>query len=557
MPDKSPSSEPRTDGARRWRDRIVAAAMLVPIVLVALYLRLAGLGSQQLYGDEAEYAIVARYLSRDLAFLAYPAIEGFAAVPFVSQPPLVLYSMAFSMKIFGPTDFAAVLPSVLFGVATVLVVYALGARLSGRLAGVASAALLAVLPFHVELSRKAQLDAGFAFFLVLTAYFLVAWMQSRRASAEAPDDVTQRKRARWHAVGVGGATAGAALSKLPGVLAGPVVLLALLVVAIVVAVRVARRRATKGEAKELALHAGLGAAPVALGAFLYLGLLAYLEAITNLWLKLRWQLGRVDTSQATTRELAAVERPFDWYFTNEHQSFTAQFGNPVLVLALIGLGIALFLFATNPSRRTEYLVTPLMCAVLLGFFLWSDRKEGFYLLPFAPFVAHFVGLSAGGLRAMLRWAGIRFAPGIRRHVAPFALAAGLVVVAYPAYGAAVDSYEDFVLNETQQKYFGYGTKEAALLIAERDPDAGQYGTLLGRFTLHWYNEQDTYHWYVDHTFIESKVQSGELRYVVYDDYLDLAHDREFMQMLIQKYNGKAIHTYREGWGELTVFELHP
>jgi hypothetical protein len=134
---------------------------------------------------------------------------------------------------------------------------------------------------------------------------------------------------------------------------------------------------------------------------------------------------------------------------------------------------------------------------------------------------------------------------------------GLLLVAVPAYGAAVESYEDFALGQTQQQYFGYGTKEAARYIHEQDPNAAQYGTLLGRFTLHWYNEQPAYHWYMDHTYLEGQVANGKLKYIVYDEYLDLAFDEQYMRELIQKYNGELVQTYRAGWGEVKVFELHP
>src|ERR1051326_1860271 len=150
-------------------------AWVLPIVAVALWLRTTGIGSHFLYGDEAEYAFVARYLSRDFLYLAYPAIEGFGPQPFVSQPPLLLYLQAIFMRIMGPTDLAALLPSILLGTGTVLAVYALGHRLGGRFVGLSASALLAVPPFHIEISRKAMLDPGSVFFLVLTAYFLVRW----------------------------------------------------------------------------------------------------------------------------------------------------------------------------------------------------------------------------------------------------------------------------------------------------------------------------------------------------------------------------------------------
>ena len=530
---------PRTrfSPALGWKAWALRHAWFAPVLLVAVWLRVTGLTSSFLYGDEAEYAIVARYLSRDFTFLAYPALEGFAPTPFVSQPPLILYMMAVSMKVLGPTDLAAILPSVVLGVGTVVAVYALGNRLGGRFMGLGAAALLAVLPFHIEMSRKAMLDAGYTFFLVLTAYFLVAWLQTST---------------RKHAVMVGVAAACAALSKLPGMLAGFAVLGILLVAVVLMAVR----RARGAEWKETGIQAGLGVLPVAVGAGLYVGFLMYLQSLSSLWAKLQWQLGRVDQDYAAVREATAVARPAEFYFTDSSFSFQAMIGGLVFGLALVGLIVALLRFVTAPQKRTAHLVVPAMVGVLLAFFLYSERKEGFYLLPFAPFAALLVAEAASGLRDMLRWAGIRVS-ALAPRAAPIAVVGGLLLVAVPAYGAAVESYEDFALGQTQQQYFGYGTKEAARYIQAQDPNAAQYGTLLGRFTLHWYNEQPAYHWYMDHTYLEGQVSNGKLKYIVYDEYLDLAFDEQYMRELIQKYNGELVQTYRAGWGEVKVFELHP
>ena len=78
----------------------------------------------------------------------------------IPQPPLLLYTMAVFMKIMGPTDLAALLPFALLGIGTVAVVYGIGYRLGGRMMGLASAALLAAMPFHVEMSRRAMLRGG-------------------------------------------------------------------------------------------------------------------------------------------------------------------------------------------------------------------------------------------------------------------------------------------------------------------------------------------------------------------------------------------------------------
>jgi 4-amino-4-deoxy-L-arabinose transferase-like glycosyltransferase len=511
-------------------------AWILPVLLVAAWLRFAHLGGRFLYGDEAEYAIVARYLSRDWLYLAYPAIEGMGAQPFVSQPPLILYMMAVSMKIFGATDFAAMFPSLVLGIGTVAVAYAIGHRLGGRFMGLSAAAILAVLPFHIEMSRRAMLDSGYAFFLALTAYFMIAWWEDRKLR---------------QAIGVGGAAAGAALAKLPGALAGPVVLLFFLF-ALGVALL------TRQRVKETLAHGAAGAAPIALGALLYLGLLNHLSATQNLWLKLQWQLGRVDSGASQIAEVSAKPRETTWYFTDPSFSFQHLLGPVVFGVAIVGLLVALLLFARRPHREGKHLVVPLFVIVLLSFFMYSERKEGFYLLPFAPFAAISVAYAAEGLRRMLAWAGIRFSR-VASRAAPLAVALALVVVAVPAYASVAKSYDRYVLDGSEEQYFGSGTREAAYWIRDHDPEAAQYGTLLGRFTLHWYNEQPAFHWYVAHDLIESKIQKGELKYIVYDDYLGLQFDRQYMQQIIDKYNGQMVASFGEGWGEdgVKVFELHP
>lgn len=519
---------------------------LLPILLMAAWLRFAGLSNEHLYGDEAEYSIVARYLSRDPTYLAYPMLEGMGPTPFVSQPPLLLYLMAISMKIFGATDFAAILPTAILGVATVAVVYMLGNRLGGRMMALAAAALVAVMPFHVELSRRAMLDVGYVFFLMLTLYYLVAWVQTR-----------SRRHATWAGVAAGAT----ALSKLPGVLAVAIALIVFIAVLVRDSIRASTGKIDKARVKETVIQGGFGALPVAIAAFLYVALLWYLEALGNLWMKLTWQLGRVDTSQAQSVELAQQVRDWTFYFTDAEFSFAALMGGAVVIaLGVIGLVAMAARAFVVPRARIAHLVVPIAVVVIVSFFLWSDRKEGFYLLPFAPMLALLIGSVAVGVRDLVRWGGIRFSGATTSRVAPLALALGIVVVAVPAYGAATESVEDFALGESQEKFFGYGTREAAWWIQENDPEAGQYGTLLGRFTLLWYNEQPTYHWYMDHTLVENRIRDGELKYIVYDEYLQLEFDESFMKQMITKYNGQQVHEFRDGpggWAFVKVFKLNP
>lgn len=192
-----------------WGRRVARHWPLLPGLALAAVLRLPDL-PLHLYGDDAEYAAVARSLAGNLVALAYPAIEGFGPQPFVSQPPVLLYLDAFAGWFVGPAK-GPVLVSALLGTATVAVVYALGVVVRGRAMGGMAGFLLAVLPFHVAVSRSAQLDAGFTFLAALTLLLFLVWLREPRP--------------RW-ALATGCAAAATVFAKLPGML----VLLPLLLV---------------------------------------------------------------------------------------------------------------------------------------------------------------------------------------------------------------------------------------------------------------------------------------------------------------------------------------
>ena len=66
---------------------------------------------------------------------------------------LLIYLMAPFVGLLGPSTFAIRLPGAIGGVATVAMVYFIGRRLFDRRVGLIAAAILAVLPWHLQLSR--------------------------------------------------------------------------------------------------------------------------------------------------------------------------------------------------------------------------------------------------------------------------------------------------------------------------------------------------------------------------------------------------------------------
>ncbi|MGH7200188.1 MAG: ArnT family glycosyltransferase, partial [Planctomycetaceae bacterium] len=82
-------------------------------------------------------------------------------------PPLLPALIEWPVLLLGPTHLATMLPSLLFGNATVLLVWWTARRWFGRTAGLAAITLAATSGFHALYSRAALTDAALGFWLLL------------------------------------------------------------------------------------------------------------------------------------------------------------------------------------------------------------------------------------------------------------------------------------------------------------------------------------------------------------------------------------------------------
>lgn len=501
------------------------------LLALALSVRLMGLFPLHYYGDDAEYATVAWSLAADPTNLAYPDIEGWGPHPFVSQPPVLLYLFAATSAVVGSIELGPVLVSVLLGTATVAVVYAIGVELDGRLAGGLAGLFVAVLPTHVSMSRRATLDAGLAFFVALAVLCFVLWA---------------RHRTRFWALATGTAAACAAFSKLYGGL----VYVPLIAGFAWMLWRAGRRADADDRRRELVGQLGWAALPGALFTGLYLGLLAYLHALENLWAKLAWQFGRVGGSAGD----AGASNPWHWYLTDGTYGLPEQVGWLMALAAIVGLALAVWR-SWDGRRSGAWLAVGIWPLAILGFFMVSGRKEWFYVIPALPGLAVLAALAFAPAAGAIRERLARACPGDARAGRTIALSGALLVASVPAVGPALATHDEYMTGGLD---YGYGVKEAALWIDDRDPEAGQVGTLLGRFTLHFYNGHRTYHAYMPDGEMHRAIEAGEISYVVMDDYLKPFDQNGWMMELVERYDGELVKTYeKDGYSRVKVYELHP
>jgi 4-amino-4-deoxy-L-arabinose transferase-like glycosyltransferase len=152
------------------------------ILLVALLLLEAPVwvepsGSWLAEPDEARYAEIPREMLASGDFVT-PRLNG---VPYFEKPPLLYWSNAASMRLFGETPWAARLPSRLFGFGTVLVLLLGTAGIWGLPAGLAAAILYLASPAGFVFSRVVLTDAPLTFFFTATLFLGRATIVKREA----------------------------------------------------------------------------------------------------------------------------------------------------------------------------------------------------------------------------------------------------------------------------------------------------------------------------------------------------------------------------------------
>jgi len=170
----SPSPRLRRLAAELRARRLTPKLEIGAVLLLATVLRLWHLNSVGFNSDEAVYS------GQGAAIANEPELADLFPV-FRAHPLLVQTFLSLGWRLGLHTGFER-LVSVIAGVITVYLVYELGRQLYGRRTGLVAALLLAVMPYHVVVSRQVLLDGPMTMLATLTLLLLVRFVLSGRVA---------------------------------------------------------------------------------------------------------------------------------------------------------------------------------------------------------------------------------------------------------------------------------------------------------------------------------------------------------------------------------------
>lgn len=151
---------------------------LIAVAALGLLALSAGIRAAPLVNwDEATYAEVAHEAVVNGSYINFTWNGG----AYLKKPPMLFWMMSASFKIFGESEFAARLPSVAMGVATLLLICMAVSEVAGPLGGFCAAVIpLGFYFFIARGGRECATDAPLIFFSTLAIYALSRARANRR-----------------------------------------------------------------------------------------------------------------------------------------------------------------------------------------------------------------------------------------------------------------------------------------------------------------------------------------------------------------------------------------
>ena len=147
------------------------------LVALAAVVFLTGLGGTRLWDDDETFFA---QTAREMYERGDMVVPWFNQTLFAHKPPFMYWMMIGAFQVFGVTEFASRLPSAMFGIASVLLVWRLGRILYSPRVGFWAGIILATSLNFVVIARAATCDAELLVFCTLALYLFVRGTASRK-----------------------------------------------------------------------------------------------------------------------------------------------------------------------------------------------------------------------------------------------------------------------------------------------------------------------------------------------------------------------------------------
>ncbi|MFH1790112.1 MAG: glycosyltransferase family 39 protein [bacterium] len=161
--------------------------IFVALIVLATILRLSFLSLTPLYHDEPAYSLRSIGMIDTLTSKNQPTpvdLLGYenwwVKLSFHDHPPLFFLINHISIKIFKSGLFGARLPSVFFGIATVIILFYIARKIFDEKTALLVAGLGAVNCFMVAYARVSMMESTVMFFILLSLYFFLLSLENQK-----------------------------------------------------------------------------------------------------------------------------------------------------------------------------------------------------------------------------------------------------------------------------------------------------------------------------------------------------------------------------------------
>jgi len=151
----------------------LAPWLVIVITLVGGWLRVFALGNKGLWLDETFSVWMSNHSLVDM-------LQWIARIDY--HPPLYYLLLHYWMELNGDTAYSVRQLSVLFGAATIPIIYLIGKRMSGVVMGLAAAVILTFSPFNIRYAQETRMYTLLVFNAAVAIYALVILLTDSRST---------------------------------------------------------------------------------------------------------------------------------------------------------------------------------------------------------------------------------------------------------------------------------------------------------------------------------------------------------------------------------------